>query len=878
MTLGPESQNSDKMSAVVLLRPFLAFWLIIVALSPVFAEEARPLRGVALVIGQSNYGHLTPLANTGNDARAVTQLLTGLGFETRSVADRDSAKLRRDLERFAEDAEGADAAILYYSGHGIEAGGENYLLPVDADLDALTDAQSRLVPLGDTIQRISQSVPVSIFLVDACRTNPFPPGALIKTAASPAGVPIGASGLGVPKGATPIETGTQTDTLGIVIGYAAEPGRAALDGEKGTNSPYAAALVRHLAAMKGAEFGSVMRMVTEEVYLKTQGRQRPWVNESLRRLLYFGAAPEEPKGEEALITGERRQLLLTIAALPDAQRLQVEGIAKEGDVPLDALYGVLRALGEQQMPEDPEALDKLLRTQAEKLKSIMAERQALEADDPEITRLATAADHAIAEGAIATARQFLDQAVARVDATQGAVDQAEAKLKAKRLADAAVYARRADAASLASDHLAAAKDYQTAFELAEKWEMATAWQYKMSFASMLQQYGYNGGDKATLQRSIGVYEDAIAFIARGDASRDLWAATQYDLGNALSELAILENSASRFEEAELAFRAALTVYSREKKPLDWGAAQHGLGLVLHSLGRKENGTAKLRQAVAAYRAALSERTRERFSEGWAEAMQNLGATLYVLGQRENSDALLEESAAAIRAALEVRRRDVNPIDWAVSQHNLGLVLRSRGERKDDPELLHEAVAAARNALEATSKDRFPVYWARIEKSLRETQRILAFTILRLDGNDLTATRLEEVIAIFHELLESRPREDDPQMWAQNQYSLGLALYKLGQRESGTARLDEAVQAFEAALHVQLLDSSAMGWAKTQDDLGRTLQIIGYRKKSAGDLEEALQNTQDAIEGFKQAGASLDVEAAERQLALTRALLKLVQKP
>jgi uncharacterized caspase-like protein len=231
MTARPQSQFFPSAILCALL-----LWLASVSL-PVFAEDARPLRGVALVIGQSKYQHLPALANTGNDAREITQLLTGLGFETRSIADRDAVKLRRDLERFAEDAEGADAAILYYSGHGIEAGGENYLLPVDADLDALADADEHLVSLTETVERIRQSVPVTILFLDACRTNPFPPGSLLKTTASAPGVAIGASGLGVPKGATPIESTPATDTLGTVIGYAAEPGHAALDGQVGGNSP-----------------------------------------------------------------------------------------------------------------------------------------------------------------------------------------------------------------------------------------------------------------------------------------------------------------------------------------------------------------------------------------------------------------------------------------------------------------------------------------------------------------------------------------------------------------------------------------------------------------------------------------------------------------
>ncbi|MGE0241867.1 MAG: caspase family protein [Parvibaculaceae bacterium] len=857
----------------------LVLALVVLVCLPAWPQDApRPLKGVALVIGQSQYRHLPALPNAGNDGRAITQLLTALGFEARSVADRDALKLKRDLERFAEDSEGADVAILYYSGHGIEAGGENYLLPVDADLAALDDAEARLAPLTRTIEQIRQSVPVTILLIDACRTNPFPPGALVKTQAALPGALIGATGLGAPKGAVAVDDAPQADTLGIVIGYAAEPGHAALDGEAGGTSPYAAALIRHLSAMKGAEFGTVMRMVTEEVYLKTQGRQRPWVNESLRRLLYFGAAPEKPEGDDALITGERRQLLLTIAALPDADRLQVEAIAKDGGVPLDALYGVLRALGEQQIPRDPEALAKLLQEQARKLKTMMAERRALEADDPEITRLASAADRAIAEGAIGTARQFLDQAVARVAATQGAVNEAETKLKAKRLADAAVYARRADASALAFDYPAATKDYQTAFELSEKWDSEKAWHYKTDAAFMLRRQGYETGDTTPLKRSIDLYREAFAPASRGNDPQDLWAATQYDLGYALLELAILEDSTTRYEEAAAALRATLAVFDQKTKPEDWAGVQHGLGTVLHRLGQKERSTAKLYQAIAAYRAALTERTRERFRDGWAATTQNLGATLYALGTRENTEVLLREAAVALRAALEVRRPEINPIEWALTQHNLGLVLRQLGKRKRDLILLQEAATASRRALEATPQSRFPIYWARIEKSLRETQEILGGALLGLGGNDLTAARLEQAIAVFRELAENRSRDSDRRAWAQTQYSLGLALYKLGRRESGTIRLEEAVKAFQAALQEQRLESGSLGWPKTQDDLGRTLQIIGYRRNNAADLEEALRATQKAVEGFQWAGARAEAEAAERQLALSRALLEQVRRP
>ncbi|TIU62996.1 MAG: peptidase C14, partial [Mesorhizobium sp.] len=334
----------------------------------------------------------------------------------------------------------------------IEAGGVNYLVPVDADMSSLKDADNALVPISAVMDDLKKTVPVTIMLLDACRTNPFPPGAELRRAPTASASPIGAGGLEPLRGAKALGSAPATENLGTVVGFAAEPGRPALDGAAGENSPYAAALLRHLAAMKGTEFGSVMRMVTEEVYLDTKARQRPWVNESLRRLLYFGVAPQEPTGDDGLITGERRQLLLTIADLPDPKRSQVELASQQDGVPLDALYGVLKALGTEKIPEDPTDLEKLLDAQAERLKKMLSERDALSTDDPEIKRLVASADKAIGQGAIVSARKFLDEAVARVEQTSGAVDQAEELVKQKRLADAAIYARRADSSALVFDY------------------------------------------------------------------------------------------------------------------------------------------------------------------------------------------------------------------------------------------------------------------------------------------------------------------------------------------------------------------------------------------------------------------------------------------
>ncbi len=101
--------------------------------------------------------------------------------------------------------------MLYYAGHGIEAGGENYLVPVDADLSALDDAADQLVPVSEIIDRLRHTVPITIVLLDACRDNPFPPGAMLRVSKDAEPVPVGTAGL-VPadtRGAAPLTPATR---------------------------------------------------------------------------------------------------------------------------------------------------------------------------------------------------------------------------------------------------------------------------------------------------------------------------------------------------------------------------------------------------------------------------------------------------------------------------------------------------------------------------------------------------------------------------------------------------------------------------------------------------------------------------------------------
>ena len=796
----------------------LALWL-----SAAGAGSAQTLRGVALVIGNSAYKHLSALPNPANDARAIESLLNDLGFETKLSSDRDGRRLVRDLRDFIEDAEGTDVAVIYYAGHGIEAGGENFLVPVDADLSALEAAREKLVQISSFIEQLQATVPLTIVMLDACRGYPFPSGAMVRLDASAEPLPIGEAGLGETRGAQRLtEPEPGVESFGTVIGFAAEPGRAALDGEPGGNSPYSAAILRHLEAMAGEEFGAVMRMVGEEVYLKTSGRQRPWVNENLRRLLYFGRAPAPVAGEEGTLLTERRQLLLTIAALPDAasRRAQVERVAAQGGVPLDAVYGILRAMGGD-VPDDPAELEETLRNEAERFARVLAEREAINSPDADIMRLTALADRAEREGLLSSADAFRERAKARVLELRPMREAQEALLRQRNIEDAAVYARSAETKALNFDHMTAAGDYAEAFRIVEKWDDRLAWRYKLAEAWALIDHGNYKGDNAALERAIAAGRLALSMTSREATPLD-WALTQLNLGNALATLAQRQSDTVRLEEAVVAYRAALQERTRERAPLDWARTQNNLGTALSSLGGRDSGTARLEQAVVAYRAALQERTRERAPRDWATTQNNLGNALWALGERESGTARLEQAVAAYRAALQERSRERVPLQWATTQNNLGTALWTLGERESGTARLGEAIAAYRAALEERTRERVP-----------------------LD-------------------------------WAGTQNNLGNALWTLGQRESGTARLEEAVAAFRSALQERTRKRVPLDWAQTQNNLGGTLVETGKRSRRKSDVEEGRAAIAAAWEVYREAGYTRHDGYFRTQIEATDALLAAIE--
>lgn len=793
------------------------------ATAPARSDERQPLKGVALVIGQSDYEHLDPLANPENDARKIEELLDDLGFETDIRSDRTAKKLRRDIDSFVEDAEGADVAFVYYSGHGIEAGAENYLVPVDADLGALDSAEQAMVPLSGILERLQTRAKITILLIDACRTSPFPEGALLKTPQAPEGVPITASGLGAPKGAF-AATSTQDDSnLGVVIGFAAEPGRAALDGTPETSSPYAAALIKHLPA-PGVTFGDVMTMVTEEVYLKTKTWQRPWTNASLRRLLYFGANPEDQGSDRARIKGARRNLLLTISTTPHTTRSFVETLAAEDDLPLDALYGMLKEL-EVDTTAGPGELEAQLRVGARNLKQFLGERTPSVRKDTDLIRLASLADEAQLEGALALAKEFRELASARADELAEILDQREEDLKADRLELAETYAEHAQTASLAFDHLTAAEKYEAAYEQVKRWDDTLARRYRFWQAGAYSDHGFMKGDNAALEKAIDVYRDVERRVDKATEPQR-WALLQNNIGYAFWRLGTRESGPEKLKQAVAAYEAALKIPLRDEEPHFWATLQNNLANALQVLADRESGNETLERAILAYQAALEVRTRKDAPHAWAMTQNDMGNALWTLGLREDGTAKLKEAAAAFEAALEVRNREDDALSWAETQNNLGNTLQMIGERELDFDAMRRAATAYEAALEVLTRDLVPLQWA---ANLNNLAALLA----NLGAVDLDGDKLRRSIDILTQALEERTRERVPLDWAMSHVNLGNSYQFLGVLEANAEHHQKAATSFEEALKEFTRERTPRQWATAQSNLGHALNSLGT---SRGDVE------------------------------------------
>lgn len=243
-------------------------FLCIFALGP--PATARADGGsVVLVIGNGAYRAITPLDNPTNDARLARDLFAGLGFDVSLAIDTDAEALRAELARFREKSADADTAVMYFAGHGIQANNENYLLTVDTQGETLDAAIESSVSMDEVIAAFADSARAKLLFVDACRNNPF------EEATRAIGAPSG--GLA--------RVGHELSDLLVV--YAAQPNRVAMDGRNG-NSPFMAALSAILTRSPVPSLQDALIDVTNHVRTETSGRQTPYIEGSLSFHVRFG--------------------------------------------------------------------------------------------------------------------------------------------------------------------------------------------------------------------------------------------------------------------------------------------------------------------------------------------------------------------------------------------------------------------------------------------------------------------------------------------------------------------------------------------------------------------------------------------------------------
>lgn len=226
---------------------------------------AQADKRIALVMANSAYKNVPQLSNPANDAALMADMFRRSGFDSVDVKlDLTVAEMRKALREFGGRARDADAAVIYYVGHGIELDGTNYLVPTDATLETDSDIMDETLPLDRVLFAVEPARQLRLVILDACRDSPFAK-TMKRTSAS----------RGIGRGLARVEpAGPNT-----MVAFAAKAGSTASDGDS-KNGPFATALVDYLPK-PGLDLRKAFGFVRDEVLRKTGYKQEPYVYGSL---------------------------------------------------------------------------------------------------------------------------------------------------------------------------------------------------------------------------------------------------------------------------------------------------------------------------------------------------------------------------------------------------------------------------------------------------------------------------------------------------------------------------------------------------------------------------------------------------------------------
>jgi hypothetical protein len=284
----------------------LCFSTLILALG---ADQAWAKKRFALIIGNGKYEAAGSLKNAANDAQLIDASFKAVGFETELLTDLSEKSMGQALDRLAERADSLDVVALYYAGHAIQKDGQNYLIPIDAQIKSETAIERETIAL-QSFMKVLERVPISLLFLDACRNNPFAEQ-IAKSSKSSNRAVIIQQGLAVVR---PVGD--------MLITFATLPNAVAFDGI-GENSPFASSLSQHIKT-PNVEISVLMKRVTRGVIKQTKGKQRPQQLSQMQSEFYF----VKNSGEEVT-----KDPIKSILSVYPAELTTGEEVALVADVP-----------------------------------------------------------------------------------------------------------------------------------------------------------------------------------------------------------------------------------------------------------------------------------------------------------------------------------------------------------------------------------------------------------------------------------------------------------------------------------------------------------------------------------------------------------------
>jgi hypothetical protein len=234
-------------------------FVAVIAVALFVGGAAHAEKRVALVIGNSAYTNVPHLDNPAHDARLMADTLKAIGFEligNGPLVDLDKPSFDNALQKFGDQVVGADVALFYYAGHGVQVSGRNFLVPVTANPVKEADVYLQMIDTAVVLSQMeSAGTRLNIVVLDACRNNPFGGRGLRATSG-------GLAQMQAPEG--------------TLISYATQPGNVALDGASG-DSPFTLALAQTMRK-PGLDIFRSFNEVGLAVATATGGAQQPWVS------------------------------------------------------------------------------------------------------------------------------------------------------------------------------------------------------------------------------------------------------------------------------------------------------------------------------------------------------------------------------------------------------------------------------------------------------------------------------------------------------------------------------------------------------------------------------------------------------------------------